>query len=295
MLTQTILEIGDPVLRSGPVPEVDPTAGRVDLVQLDGEHPGFRDQIYRKRRNAIARLALDYRLGDPVPSVDYGEAEEAVWRTVWDHLRPLHAARAAEGIHEANRLLSLDRSGIAQLAEVNQSLARLSGFQMIPVAGLVASRTFLSYLGRGLFLSTQYVRHSARPLYTPEPDVIHELVGHAATLAHPRFADLNRRFGRAADRVDDTQLTQLARAYWFTMEFGLLREGTHGRAYGAGLLSSASELGTFEQRAKIRPFAIDAVIATDFDTTDYQRELFVAESFAALEGELIEWLDGLGR
>ena len=159
--------------------------GTEELVPLDPDHPGFKDPVYRARRNAIAKLALDYREGQPLPDVEYTEDEQAVWRTVWEHLAPLHDRFACREWKESSKALALDRTRVPQLAEVNEALKRGAGFRMLPVAGLVQGRTFLGMMGKGSFLSTQYMRHHSVPLYTPEPDVVHELVGHAASLFHP--------------------------------------------------------------------------------------------------------------
>ncbi len=109
---------------------------------------------------------------------------------------------------------------------------------MVPVAGLVTSRAFLGNLRFDQFLSTQYIRHHTVPLYTPEPDIVHELVGHAATLADPGFAALNRAFGRAAERVSDDVLKQIERVYWYTLEFGVTKEGEQAQ----GLRGRAAQL-----------------------------------------------------
>ncbi|MHB1845663.1 MAG: phenylalanine 4-monooxygenase, partial [Deltaproteobacteria bacterium] len=224
-----------------------PYAGAaVGLVDLDPDHPGFRDIAYRRRRDEIARLALDYVEGTPAPTIAYTDDEQAVWRQVSRELAPLHERLAARAYLDSASLLPLDQTRVPQLAELNERLRPATGFQMLPVAGLVGARTFLEYLARGIFLSTQYMRHPSRPLYTPEPDVIHELVGHAATLANPAFAELNRRFGEAALRAGDAALERIARVYWFTLEFGLCLEEGRPKAYGAGLLSSFGELGAFE-------------------------------------------------
>ncbi len=261
-----------------------------ELVQLDGNHPGFRDPGYRQRRNAIAQLALDYREG-PVPDVGYTDEEQEVWRHVWAHLDPLHSRRACREVREAQALVPLDRRRIPQLSEVNRALAPLTGIRLVPVAGLVSPRQFMLRLGEGAFLATQYMRHHSRPLYTPEPDVIHELVGHAATLGHPRFAALNRRFGALAERAGEHEILGLIRVYWYTLEFGLVREAGELKAYGAGLLSSYGELETFDQRAELRPLDLDLVAATPFDPSDYQRWLYVADSFDAMETALEDWLE----
>lgn len=258
-----------------------------DLVQLDADHPGFRDPEYRSRRNAIARLALDYR-GGPVPEVDYTAAEQEVWRLVWARLDPLHARWACQELHEAARALPLDRREIPQLVQLNPRLQAAGGFEMLPVAGLVAARTFLTRLGEGVFLSTQYMRHPSAPLYTPEPDLVHELVGHAATLAHPELAGLSRLLGRAAARADEGGVLALERVYWFTLEFGVVQERGRPRALGAGLLSSVGEIERLET-APLLPWDLPRMADTPYDPTRFQPGYYQAPSFARLVDDVGGW------
>jgi phenylalanine-4-hydroxylase len=263
-----------------------------DLVELDADHPGFADAQYRSRRNQIARIAIDYREG-AVPRVPYSPEEHQTWRTVWEQLGPLHESLACGGYLDAARVVRLDREQVPQLADVNETLARTSGFAMRPVAGLVGDRTFLGYLAHGTFLATQYMRHPSRPLYTPEPDVVHELIGHAATFCEPGFVALNRAFGRAAQRVDAETLARVARLYWYTLEFGVVRERGAVKAFGAGLLSSFGELSGFLERAELRGFDPAEIAETPYDPTDYQRVLFLAPSFGEMSERVVEWLDAL--
>src|SRR6185369_6936402 len=121
-------------------------------------------------------------------------------RAVWDVLEPAQAAHACAEYLTCIRKLSLARDRIPQLREVSEKVEALSGFRLEPVAGLVEPRVFLESLASGTFLCTQYIRHYSTPLYTPEPDVVHEIVGHAVTLASERFAQLNRLFGEAVRR-----------------------------------------------------------------------------------------------
>jgi phenylalanine-4-hydroxylase len=262
-----------------------------ELVQLDPDHPGFRDPVYRARRNQIARIALQYRLGDPIPRIEYTAEEHAVWQAVWEKLAPVHEQFACQAYREACRLLPFDHQRIPQLADVNPALFARTGFRMIPVAGLVASRAFLGQLGRSVFLATQYIRHASRPLYTPEPDVVHELIGHAASLCHPALARLNRLFGQAAARASDADIEVLERLYWYTLEFGLLEEGGGPRAYGSGLLSSFGELGRFETTAFLKPFDADEAAARPYDPTDYQAVLYVVPSLDWVADNLERWLE----
>jgi phenylalanine-4-hydroxylase len=263
------------------------------LVELNPDHPGFRDPIYRARRNAIAKLALEHREGTPPPRVAYTDVENEVWRSVWEHLTPLHAARAVREWRAAAAQLDLDRTHVPQLADVNEQI-RPRGIEMLPVAGLIAAQGFLGALGRGIFRSTQYMRHHSMPLYTPEPDVIHELVGHATSFVAPEIVQLSRAFGDAALRAeadrDLESMQQLERLYWYTLEFGVALEDGDIKAYGAGLLSSYGELGELDRRAELRPFDVDAMAATPYDPTDYQHVLFVAPSFTDVVRSLDRWL-----
>lgn len=267
-----------------------PAAGEEDLVLLDQNHPGFRDEVYRQRRNEIARLALAYVPGHKVPDIEYTDVEEGVWRTVWENLAPLHEKWACAEYRRGAAKLAFSRLHIPQLSHVNEKLQALSGFSMVPVGGLVSSRAFLGNLKQNRFLSTQYIRHHSVPLYTPEPDIVHELAGHAGSLSDPGFAELNRLFGRTAERASDEVLKKIERVYWYTLEFGALREAGGLKAYGAGLISSFGELERFSTEAKLLPFDIEEMANRPYDPTVYQEVIFVAPSFAEASRRIREWL-----
>jgi len=262
----------------------------VRLVHLDPDHPGFRDLEYRARRNAIAQIATNYKPGDPIPDAPYTELKHGVWQTIWKALGPTHRVHACAEYLDCLEELEFDTDRIPQLGEVSQKVDALSGFRLEPVAGLVEPRVFLESLANGVFLCTQYIRHHSTPLYTPEPDVAHELIGHAVTLASMRLAEINRLFGEAVRRTKDpVQLDRLARVYWFTIEFGVLREDGRVKAYGTGLLSSAGELAEMH-KAELRPLDLGAAANHVYDPTHYQSILFCAESFDYMEGLLTEFL-----
>jgi phenylalanine-4-hydroxylase len=267
---------------------------RSALVRLDPDHPGFRDAEYRARRNRIAQLALDYTPGASVPDAPYTEEEHLVWRTVRAALELAHEQHACREYLAALSRLDLPHQRIPQLAEVSARVREISGFRLEPVAGLVHARVFLASLASGVFLCTQYIRHHSTPLYTPEPDVVHELLGHAATLASPRLARLNRLFGEAVHRtMSDAEFARLARVYWYTIEFGVLREGGDVKAYGTGLLSSAGELEAMS-RAELRPLDLEAASRLEYDPTKFQPVLFCADSFDAMCEALGDFLAGWG-
>lgn len=255
-------------------------------------HPSFADPIYRRRRDALAALAHEYARSQVVPRVEYTAREHATWRSVRARIDPLHRAHACAAVLAAQREVALPTAAIPQLATVSAALARMSGFRLAPVAGLVAPRPFFAALAEGTFLATQYVRHHAVPLYTPEPDVIHELVGHVALLADPRVAALARRCGRAALHCDDVALRRLERVFWFALEFGACRENGAVRVLGAGLLSSVGELERAMDRARWRAWDLDAMAQTDYVTSGYQDEIFVAPDFDTLVSDVDAWLRG---
>lgn len=259
------------------------------LVVLDPDHPGFRDAAYRKRRDTIARIALEHSMGTPIPDAPYTEAEQGVWQAVWKDLAPKHDAFVADPVLDILARFPLDREHIPQLSEVNARLQEATGFSMEPVAGLVDARDFLDALGRGWFCSTQYIRHSSVPLYTPEPDIVHELVGHAALLSDPVMADLQRLMGRSVVGASDDEVQRLIRVYWYTIEFGVLWEEGVVKAYGAGLLSSFGELDQIRTGPELREWNLHEMAQIPYDPTQYQGTLWVAPSWQAMIDDLNAW------
>ncbi len=263
---------------------------RNTIVQLDPDHPGFRDAAYRARRNEIAQLAMNYRPGDQIPDAPYTHEEHQVWSAIWRALRPAHEKHAcAEYLNALNQLNFAD-DRIPQLREVNEKVRAISGFRLEPVAGLVQPRVFLENLADGVFLCTQYIRHYSTPLYTPEPDVVHEIVGHGVTLACPQLAELNRMFGHAVKRTTSSDaLEKLSRVYWFTIEFGVLRENDQVKAYGTGLLSSAGEMREMH-KAELRRLEPLAASYEKYDPTRFQPVLFCADSFDHMHNTISQFL-----
>lgn len=267
-----------------------PAADRNTIVQLDPDHPGFRDEEYRARRNRIAQIALEYEPGTPIPDAAYTTEEHEVWRVIREALEPAHQKHACAEYLACFNTLEISRERIPQLGEISAKVQTLSGFRLEPVAGLVKPRVFLESLANGVFLCTQYIRHHSTPFYTPEPDVVHELLGHAVTLASPLLAELNCLFGEAVKRTQsDHDFERLARIYWFTIEFGVMREAGEVKAYGTGLLSSAGELEAMHG-AELRPLDLDEASRLEYDPTRYQPILFCADSFEAMYQTLRSYL-----
>jgi phenylalanine-4-hydroxylase len=259
-------------------------------VELPAAHPGASDPEYRARRDAIAEVGAAYRPGDPIPDVVYAPEEDALWALVSRELAAKHEHYAVKEYLEAAARLHLPGDRVPQLREVSARLDALTGFRMRPVPGLVPTRQFYGSLAERTFCSTQYVRHHSVPLYTPEPDVVHELVGHANMLASPAFADLYQLAGQASRRAEtEPALEFFSRVFWFSFEFGVAWEGEELRTYGAGLLSSFGELDAF-RRAEVREFDIVAMGTTAYDITVYQPLLFAGRSMAHVVDELGSFL-----
>lgn len=265
--------------------------GEVTVHLVEG-HPGLADPEYQRRRNQIAAAALAWEPGQPPPQIDYSEVEHEVWRTVCEHLAPLHDQYACKAFREAVVALDLPRDRVPQLDEVTAGLQPLTGFSYVPAPGIVPLEEFYGSLEDGVFHSTQYLRHHAAPLYTPEPDILHEVMGHGNLLADPEIARLKRLAGAAARRVTTPEaLKAVADVFWFTLEFGVLWEEGELRAYGAGILSSYGEIEEFRSM-EIRPLDFAAMAGIQYDISHYQPVLFAAESFAHMVEEVSGFFAG---
>jgi phenylalanine-4-hydroxylase len=247
-------------------------------VHLAHDHPGANDPVYRRRRAEIAAAALAWRPGEPAPRIDYTDAEQDVWRTVCREIAPKHEGLAVAEYSEALARVNLPTDRVPGLDEVSARILPISGWSYVPAAGLVPLREFYGSLEDRVFHSTQYVRHPDVPLYTPEPDIIHEVLGHGHLLATPTFGELHRLAGVATNRLrDEDNLRFLSKVFWFTLEFGVVVEGGELRAYGAGILSSYGEIDEF-RGMEHRPLDLVEMGTADYDITAYQPVLYRAES-----------------
>jgi phenylalanine-4-hydroxylase len=260
-------------------------------VELADDHPGVTDPAYRRRRNQLASLALEWRPGLPLPEPEYLPEEHEVWRAVSEALGPLHERNAASVYLEGKDSVGLPSARVPQLSEVSALLGPVAGFEYLPVAGLAPLRDFYGSFASGAFWSTQYLRHPSVPLYTPEPDIIHEVIGHANQLGHPMIARLYRMFGEAVERTrSDSALQWLSRVFWFTMEFGVVRERGTLKALGAGILSSVGETASFAE-AETRRADLAAMGSAEYDITKYQPVLYEWDSIEHLDEVLSRLLE----
>jgi phenylalanine-4-hydroxylase len=255
------------------------------------DHPSFADRAYVSRRNAIVATAKGHRVGAPSPRVAYDEAEHAAWRTVHAALTEAQQGRACQAVLQARETAPIPGDRIPQHEEVSDRLEPLAGFRFTLAGGVVPTKRLLGAMADGYFHAVQYVRHPAMPLYTPEPDILHDVFGHGIHLSDPWFTDLYRTVGRAAARVQSADaLDLIGRVYWFTLEYGLAWENGHPKAYGAALLSSYGELAHFPHTT-IRPFRLPDLVRIPYQVAGYQQILFAVDSLPHLAEVLHEFLD----
>jgi phenylalanine-4-hydroxylase len=268
--------------------------------ELQSDHPGFTDPVYRSRRRELAEIAMNYKHNHPIHRIDYSAPEIKTWSIIYDKLMPLLEKHACA---EHVRLLPLlvencgyRRDNIPQAQDISDFLKECTGFTLRPVAGLLSARNFLYGLAFRVFFSTQYLRHGSKPLYTPEPDLVHELMGHAPLFADQAFADFSQEIGLAAIGATDEQITQLSRCYWFSVEFGLCMQNGERKAYGAGLLSSFGELEyAMSDKPEVRTFNPFKAGQQDYPITTYQPVYYAAQSFEDAKLKMQEFSNSFAR
>jgi monomeric phenylalanine-4-hydroxylase len=290
MLTETISTTAEPAfqlsnyaIQDEDLPDfTDLEFEHINELELD--HPGANDESYRERRDYIASLAEKFRKTGVITDVDYTAREQRVWRYVAEELEELQQKYASPFYLRAKKDLGITTDRIPQLTEMNRRLRELTGFRLAPIEGLVETRGFLSWLSYRTMLCTQYIRHHSHPAYTPEPDIVHEAIGHIPMFTNPNFADYSQFIGHGARIATDKQLEELGRLYWFTIEFGMVEHEGEIKAYGAGLLSSFGELEhAFSDQVERRKFDLEEVINQDYSYSDMQKLLFVIPSYAELK------------
>ncbi|KAJ3257904.1 hypothetical protein HK103_004195 [Boothiomyces macroporosus] len=245
--------------------------------ELDADHPGFKDPAYRERRQMITNQALTYRHGNPLPHVDYTENEIKTWGIVYRKLRSMYKTHAC--FEQQN--CGYSENNIPQIEDISKFLK---------------GRPFLFRL-HWLDYSPSYgIAIQPAPFYTPEPDVCHELLGHVPLYADPDFASFSQEIGLASLGASDEDLKKLATIYWFTVEFGLCKQGSEIKAYGAGLLSSFGELEyCLSDKPKLLPFNCEVMGVQEYPITSFQPVYFVADSFKQMKDEVKEFATSLNR
>eukprot|EP01017_Pseudomicrothorax_dubius_P026856 TRINITY_DN3033_c0_g2_i1.p1 TRINITY_DN3033_c0_g2~~TRINITY_DN3033_c0_g2_i1.p1 ORF type:complete len:439 (-),score=77.93 TRINITY_DN3033_c0_g2_i1:154-1470(-) len=258
------------------------------------DHPQLKDAEYRARRDYIASVSKGYKVLDPIPDVEYNENENKTWEYVYENLRPLQdQAMASQFIHNVHRMereCGMNKKKIPQLRPISEYLQAETGFRLRPVSGILSQREFLNSLAHRVFCSTQYIRHHSTPEYTPEPDIVHEILGHAPMFADKDFADMSQLIGLYSLGANADQLTRLGALYWYTVEFGACKEGNQIKGYGAGVASSFGEIRHFmSDKPKFEPLDPMNRLPLDFPVQTYQPIFFYGKSFKHMKEILLEY------
>ena len=269
---------------------------------LEAEHPSFLDPEYRARRQKITEIAQSCSLSnEETPFVNYSATENETWKAVRDGLKPLHKEFACEeynySVHEMTKNNEFSFENIPQMADVNNLLQEKSQFRFFPVSGYITSRDFLTLIAFRVFPCTQYIRHHSNPFYTPEPDVVHDMIGHVPLFAVKEFADFSQQIGLASLGVSDADIKRLAACYLYTVEFGLVRnQKKEQRSYGAGMLACVAELLHFkENKSEVRFFKPRDACDIDFPLTNFQPIYWWNDSFDQAKQLMIEFSRTLER
>jgi phenylalanine-4-hydroxylase len=262
----------------------------VTELELEPGHPGLGDEAYIQRRKDLFALCRRHRLehlGPPL--IDYTAEETRIWREVSPKLDELHRRYASRIYLDAKRELAITRDEIPQLRHLSDRVQRETNVHLVPAEGALPYRTFYEYIAERGFPVTQFIRHGSHPEFTPEPDMIHDCLGHVPPLMNQDYAELLTLIGKAAATTRaGEQVLALKRFSWFSIEFGLIEEAGETRVFGAGILSSTGEIpyAITSPEVKREPVVTDVVIATDYDPSRMQDHLFVAPSFPFLRREL---------
>ena len=256
---------------------------------LNQDHPGFMDKEYKRRRNLIANATLGYKMKDPIPRIEYAPDEQQLWTYIYNKVRPLHEHFGCKEYKIA--MNNLEKAGlfnpstIPQLEDINQFMRNNSNWRIKPVNGILSQREFLNCLALRTFCSTQYIRHPSKPDYTPEPDIMHEFLGHIPNFLDPKVCEISQRLGILSLGASDAQVEMIGAIYWFTIEFGLCMEGKDVKFYGAGPGGSFGEIHHVESMIKNhrdKIYKLDLINnppPTKFVVQDVQPFYYAAESF----------------
>jgi phenylalanine-4-hydroxylase len=280
----TIFEYGEPLDPKSIIEPADP-----DTLELEPGHPGLGDAAYVQRRRDLFALCRQHRLDQlGPPFIEYTAEETRIWREVTPKLHELHRRHACSIYLDAKNTLGISSREIPQLRALSNRLRRETEMHLVPAEGPLAYRTFYGYIAQRGFPVTQFIRHGSHPEFTPEPDMIHDCLGHVPPLMNRDYAELLTLIGQAASAArDPLHVLALKRFSWFSIEFGLIEEAGATKVFGAGILSSTGEIPFSVESADVlrKPFVTGEVIETDYDPTRMQDQLFVIPSFGWLRKE----------
>jgi phenylalanine-4-hydroxylase len=243
------------------------------------ERPGSGPQsrFRSARRNPDFTIDQDW--------VSYSAAEHDRWDRLFRRSRAVLQDRACDEFLAMMDTLALSQSGIPDMAKLSDRLEKITGWRIVPVTDLVPDDVFFDHLANRRFPAGAFIRPEEEMDYLEEPDIFHDIFGHVPLLANPVYADFMQAYGRGGQRAMQLgRLANLARLYWYTVEFGLIRTGSGLRIFGAGIMSSTTEsVFALESGSPNRvAFDLERVMRTKYVIDDFQQTYFIIDSFEKL-------------
>lgn len=221
----------------------------------------------------------------------YTAEDHATWDLLFDRQARLLPGRASESFLRGLDVLKLSKPGVPDFEELSERLMKLTGWQVVAVPGLVPDEVFFDHLANRRFVSGQFIRKPDQLDYLQEPDIFHDVFGHVPMLTDPDFAAYMEAYGKGGQRAAGLgMLPNLARLYWYTVEFGLMQDTDGLRIYGAGIVSSATEsVFSLEDPSPNRiGFDLERVMKTLYRIDDFQQVYFVIDSIEQLKAETLK-------
>ncbi len=222
---------------------------------------------------------------------NYTAEEHGVWKTLYKRQTKMLPGRACNEFLDGLKALKMPHDQIPNFDEMNKELMKLTGWQVVAVPGLVPDAEFFEHLSNRRFVAGQFIRKREQLDYLQEPDIFHDVFGHVPMLANPVFADYMEAYGKGGLRALGFDcLKNLARLYWYTVEFGLINTPEGMRIYGAGIVSSKgeSEFSLDDPSPNRIHFNLARLMRTKYRIDDYQQTYWVIDSFEELFAETVE-------
>ncbi|BDD92012.1 phenylalanine 4-monooxygenase [Pandoraea sp. NE5] len=239
--------------------------------------------MLREQFDAGLTTRPDFTIEQPVDQ--YGAVDHAVWQQLYERQTAMLPGRVCDAFMDGIRALDMDARRVPEFEHLNEKLMAATGWQVVAVPGLVPDDVFFEHLANRRFPATWWMRRPDQLDYLQEPDCFHDVFGHVPLLANPVFADFMQAYGKAGKVAQSLgALPLLARLYWYTVEFGLMRDGDGLRIYGAGIVSSRGETDfSLTSRAPNRlGFSLERVLRTQYRIDTFQQTYFVIDDFAQL-------------
>lgn len=211
----------------------------------------------------------------------YTDEQHAVWSELVGRVLPEIEKHAAREYLEGFKIIGLQRDRLPNLADITRRLGPRTGWSSTPVSGFLPAPAFFEMLANRLFPTTTWLRSRESLEYTPEPDIFHDVFGHVPMHAHKVFGDFLEHYGRVCAGVSDQRvLERLGRLFWYTVEFGLIRQGGAIKVYGSGVISSHGECqNVINGGCQVHDFSLDEVVETPVKVDELQKVLFAVDSF----------------